>query len=235
MLKTSFKASITVTAVLLAGCSTMSNMYYSVEKSIEDKEFNDRVSESQMLVREAKALLAENDYDKAKQYLDQAYKLFPRQASLHATYQEYYQILGNEKLARLASKRYENMVVRSEALNRKGRIAMVELEKYILAKDLFSLSLIYHDQNTSTLVNIATLGLTTDDYELANVSLSLLSKMGHQSPEASLIEYLLAQRTGDNERLGIVKLLMKINWPESKQYKFIDFHDGYQLEQEQMG
>tara|TARA_Y100001973_G_C5170506_1_gene318746 strand:- start:394 stop:1098 length:705 start_codon:yes stop_codon:yes gene_type:complete len=232
MLKSSLIASGVTITLLLSGCSTMSKVYYNVEKSIEDKEFNERVNESQMHIREAQALLFETEYEQAKYHLDQAFKLFPRQASLHSTYQQYYELLGNEELAHLASKRYENMVVRSDALNRKGRIAMVEMEKYKLAKDLFSLSLIYHDENTSTLVNIATLGLTTHDYELADVSLRLLSKMGHQSPEASLIEYLVAQHAGDNKRMDIVKLIMKINWPESKQFKFIDNQGGYQIEQQ---
>ena len=235
MLRNSLMASGMAITLLLSGCSTMSNVYYNVEKSIEDKEFNELVNESQIHIREAKVLLSEAEYEQAKYHLDQAFMLFPRQASLHASYQKYYEILGNERLARLASKRYEDMVIRSDALNRKGRIAMVEMEKYILAKDLFSLSLIYHDENTGTLVNIATLGLTTGDYELANVSLRLLSKMGHQSPEASLIEYLVAQHAGDNERMDIVKLIMKINWPDSKQFKFIDAQVGEQIGQQQIG
>jgi Tfp pilus assembly protein PilF len=83
-----------------------------------------------------------------------------------------------------------------------------------------SLSVIYHDKNVATLINIATLGLTMDDTALAQKSINILKGFGHSSPEASLLEYLVAQRLGDRDKMHYVQLFMRASWPESKQYQF---------------
>lgn len=206
----------------LSGCSVVNDLYTSVEKDIENSKFEKKVGASQAYIDEANALMYEGDFAKAKTFLDKAYMLYPRQASLHHSYKEYYKFLGDQKLADLASKRYEQMVVRSKALNEKGRYAMVEMDSLELAGDLFTLSIIYHDKNTATLVNIATLGYTTGDYALAQSSLKMLSALGHMSPEASMIEFLVADALGDNKTMQIVKLIMKSAWPDSPQYKFVN-------------
>jgi Tfp pilus assembly protein PilF len=60
-----------------------------------------------------------------------------------------------------------------------------------------------------------------DDTELAKKSINILKNFGHLSPEASLLEYLVAQRLGDRDTMQFVQLFMKASWPDSKQYQFI--------------
>jgi len=216
-------SALLITNALLAfsGCSALNNVYGSIQNDISNIRFENRIGKSQLYIKEAKALMFEGDYKSAKIKLDKAYKLYARQASLHAGYRNYYEFTGNQKLAYLATRRFERMVEKSNVLNLKGRYAMVQLDSPQLASDLFSLSITYHDENTATLVNIATLGYTTGNYALALSSLKMLNKLGHMSPEAALIEYLVATQLGDNDTMQIVKIIMKSSWPDSKQYKFI--------------
>jgi len=207
--------------VLATGCSTINNMYNAVEATVADHQFESRIVESQDHILDAKVLLAQGQFDEAKSHLDKAYSLYPRQASLHDTYKRYYEALGNEKLARLAMARYEKMVVKSNALNEKGRYAMESMNALKLAGDLFNLSLVYHDENTSTLINITTLGYTTGDYHLAKSSLRMLHKLGHMSPESTMLDFLVAQVEGDKEHMQIVRKVMRKSWPTSPQYKFV--------------
>lgn len=212
---------LTSALLTLNGCSALSSVYGSIQKDISDIHFENKISESQFYIKEANALMFEGDYASAKLKLDEAYMLYPRQASLHEAYRNYYQFTRNRKLAKLATLRFDRMVEKSHALNLKGRYAMVQLDSPQLASDLFTLSITYHDENTATLVNIATLGYTTGDYALALSSLKMLNKLGHMSPEAALIEYLVANQLGDTDTMQVVKLIMKNSWPDSKQYKFI--------------
>lgn len=217
-------AKMTVVFVSIAsasGCVSVKDMYGNIEKNIESRNFETKVFDSQELIVEARLLLSEGEPQKAKELLDKAYALYPRQASLHGTYQKYYEQLGDRKLARLAMARYDKMVSQSEVLNQKGRHAMVNMNALKLAGDLFNLSIIYHDENTSSLVNIATLGYTTGDLALAKSSLRILGRLGHLSPEASMVEFLVAQAEGDSERMRIVRLIMKNSWPDSPQYNFV--------------
>lgn len=216
-----FKIGLVASAIALSGCSGLSNMYSGMEKSISDYQFEQRIQESRMLIREANAYLIEGNIVSAKASLDEAYTIYPRQASLHDSYREYYKYLGNEELVKLASARFDKMVETSNVLNAKGRYAMTKLENMDVAGDLFNLSLIYHDKNTATLVNIATLAYTTDDMQLASSSLRMLNALGHQSPESSMLEYLVAERQGDTQTKMIVRMIMKNEWPNSAQYKFI--------------
>lgn len=213
---------ITSTLLTLNGCSALTSVYGSIQKDISDIHFESKISRSQFWIKEANALMFEGDYASAKLKLDEAYKLYPRQASLHEGYRNYYEFTGNQRLAKLATLRFDRMVEKSNALNLKGRYAMVQLDSPQLASDLFTLSITYHDENTATLVNIATLGYTTGDYALALSSLKMLNKLGHMSPEAALIEYLVANQLDDNDTMQVVKLIMKSSWPDSKQYKFIN-------------
>ena len=205
-----------------SGCSTISDVYGSIEKEVEDNRFENRINRSQEYIVEARLLLNEGQAVKAKEMLDKAYQLYPRQASLHDTYKAYYDALGNERLAHLAMARYNKMVGQSNALNEKGRYAMTQMDALTLAGNLFKLSIIYHDENTSTLVNIATLGYTTGDYELAKSSLRMLNRLGHLSPEASMIDFLIAEAEGNDDHMRIVRMIMRNSWPNSSQTKFIE-------------
>jgi tetratricopeptide (TPR) repeat protein len=204
------------------GCASIADMRLNIENQVEDRNFESRISKSQEFIVEARLLLVEGNLVEAKKTLDQAYTLYPRQASLHSTYQNYYEQLGNHNLASLAIARYEKMVNQSNVLNQKGRHAMVKMDALDLAGKLFNLSIIYHDENVSTLVNIAMLGYTTGDYELASSSLRILNRLNHFSPEASLIEFLVADAQGDATRMQITKMIIKNAWPDSPQRVFID-------------
>jgi Tfp pilus assembly protein PilF len=220
--KNGLKVIVFAVSITLGGCSTIGNKWGDIETSYTDIKFEERVRDSKLLIQEANIFMSEGDYTSAKKKLDEAYIVYAKQASLHDSYRNYYEILGNVQLAELATKRFEGMIRKSNVLNEKGRYAMVQLNHEELAADLFNLSLIYHEKNTSTLVNIATLAYSTDDIALAIASLKMLDVLGHRSPEASILEYLVADKQGDFERKMLVKLIMKISWPESIQYHFIE-------------
>ena len=224
-MKKIFVVSFIAASIKLAGCTTIPELYESARQHVIQNQFESTVEESQEYVLEAKLLISEGNIKEAKEYLDKAYSLYPRQASLHKTYKQYYEITGNDRLAKLASQRFDAMVVKSNALNKKGHVAMTEMDSLVLAEKLFTLSLIYHDENTATLMNIATLGYTTGDFELASSSLKMLNRLGHMSPESQLLSYLMAKRMDDQEGMQITKFIMRVSWPDSRQYKFIQEHD----------
>lgn len=217
---------LVLSGILLSGCSTIQDAYYKIESTVADNAFESIIAESQEYVLEARLLISEGNIEEAKSYLDNAYELYPRQASLHRTYQAYYELTGNEKLSQLAAARYNAMVVKSDALNKKGHYAMTKMESLVLAEKLFSLSLVYHDENTATLMNIATLGYTTGDFELAQSSLKLLERLGHVSPESQFLNYMLAKRANDRDGMQIARFILQLSWPESRQYEFIKENEG---------
>jgi|TARA_R110000796_G_scaffold50909_2_gene120176 Tfp pilus assembly protein PilF len=216
-MKLIYAACITST-LLLSGCTFVSKTF----NSAFEPSFNEKVAISQSMVHQAAILLDENKLEQAKSLLDSAYETFPRQSQLHAKYALYYEKTDNLKLEQLAKSRERSMKAKSDALEKKGFYAMSQMESHTIAKQLFSLSLIYNQENTRTLISIATLGYTTGDTELATASLNILEKIGYQSAEYHMLTYLVAERQANGDVMREAKLALYNGWPSSPQLKLIN-------------
>ena len=211
--------------MLLGGCSSISQLHSQYNKNKAQNEFNRSVSDSQFMVLEAEALLMKGRANEAKILLDNAFQRFKDHVSLHETYQLYYQRTGNDRLAALAQKRANDMKERSSALNKKGRVAMVDYEAFEVAEDLFALSLTYWAENTGTLINMATLAYVTHNVSMGLASIDHLNRLGHTSAEASMLSYLIHDMAGNNDMAQIARIEMATLYKETDQYRLISNAD----------
>lgn len=174
---------LVIGVVLVSGCSTINNQ-------VESYSHYKRLSDSKFIILEAQVALAEGRMKEAKALLDDAFNTYKDQAALHKAYHDYYSKMNDERLAALALYRHDNMISRSKALSKKGRIAMEKYEYFDIANNLFSLSLAYWADNTDTLINIATLGFVTQNPSMGLAAIKQLASLGFSSPESTLLTYL---------------------------------------------
>ena len=205
----------------MTGCSTFSNYVEHYEGYREKQSFNQSVENSQFLVLEAQALLYEGDEKKAKVLLDKAFHQFNDHVLLHETYGSYYKQTENARLFAISQKRANDLKIRSEQLNNKGRVAMVDFDSYFVADDLFSLSLTYWAGNTETLINMATLAYVTHNIEMGMASIKHLNRLGHTSAEASMLSYFIYEMNGDKEKMKLAKVEMSILYKDTPQFKLV--------------
>lgn len=213
-MKNSISLCIATSIFAISGCTSLTG--------IMKPSFNESVAQSQAYVQKAVLLIESNNYTEAKIYLDEAYLLFPRQAALHEQYLAYYTHMNDLTLMDVARARYKSMLVKSDTLQMKGFYAMSKMESNDLARQLFSLSLIYNQENTRTLTSIAALGYTTNDIQLANTALKILKQLNFKSPESTMLDYLVAERLDDQPAMKLAKLTLYTQWPTSPQLKLIE-------------
>jgi hypothetical protein len=214
-------ASALLALFLSTGCSTVSNYVQQYEGHKAQQSFNQSVEHSQLLVLEAQALLHEGDEEKAKTLLDRAYNQFKDHTLLHETYSAYYEQTENTRLLAVSKRRANDLKVRSQHLNQKGRVAMVNYNSFFVAEDLFSLSLTYWAENSDTLINMATLAYVSDNTEMGVASIRQLNRIGHSSAEATMLSYLIYEMNGDVNKMAIAKVEMYILFKGTPQYSLI--------------
>lgn len=206
---------------LITGCSSVSNFVQQYEGYQAQQSFNQNVENSQFLVLEAKALLYEGEEEKAKILLDKAFNQFKDHSLLHETYGAYYKQTENTRLLAVSKKRANDLKVRSDQLNQKGRIAMVVYDSFVVAEDLFSLSLIYWAGNTDTLINMATLAYVSHNTGMGLASIRQLNRLGHSSAEASMLSYFIYEMNGDVNKMATAKVEMSILYKDTPQFALV--------------
>jgi predicted transcriptional regulator len=214
-------ASALLALFLSTGCSTVSNYVQQYEGHQAQQSFNQSVEHSQSLVLEARALLYEGEEEKAKTLLDKAYIQFKDHTLLHETYGAYYEQTENTRLVAVSKRRANDLKIRSQQLNQKGRVAMVDYDSFFVAEDLFSLSLTYWAENANTLINMATLAYVTENTAMGLASIRQLNRIGHSSAEATMLSYLIYEMNGDVKKMAIAKVEMYTLYKGTPQYSVI--------------